>query len=334
VHCPRLFFVSEASPDSFPERILQCHEHLQRGRFYYFWTFRGGGFPFRLYLERHRRLTVDTPSGTKYIDCPFDLGLRPWPPTQTWDVSYGSWIENTEQNHSVQWETPIGLSVGGTNKDDMQADGRQRRLLTVSGCTMRVLPSTWGNDERFQLVKAGNTSSNLKFYSTNLFVSPIPDICEAGHTMVYSPKSIEVAPLITFESCTVVEFDFWTSDGRMYVKSEEIPFALVIPIFVEDNIKDEYQVAPLRALCERNSGRWFSFRLYVAYAADFICGSEQPRALIEIFMRDGKGHRDHTITCDPTRNFAIIQCAGAVIDTRIKEYPRYPDKKKWYVCLT
>ena len=66
----------------------------------------------------------------------------------------------------------------------------------------------------------------------HLAVYSIPDICDKGAYLYYSPERWKRLP--TDGRCAIIEFSFWITKGFMYFHANILPFSLGIPIMKLD----------------------------------------------------------------------------------------------------
>lgn len=131
------------------------------GQQYYFWLV--GQRADRLYLGRNNRINShDSPKSGPHFACRFNLGLisRSIMPSQTWSITHHDSLgEVTNHPTPIEWNSDLGLTVGGSNQDLFQPNNKDRRVLTSRRGDWNVVVSWWGPDERTRLVHADDEES-------------------------------------------------------------------------------------------------------------------------------------------------------------------------------
>jgi len=299
------FFVSPADQhDDFTNYIFS-HENLEFGKKYYFWTF-DYELGNRVYLGRHTR---HRSSHNEDIDY-YTLGLRPCTPNQFWMITGG------KDGDKVIWGDSIGLFVEGITVNVKSLE----RNATKSGClSCYVVPSStdtsgigqWivlgdnedGAKENLQLMPCPMFASIQDITEQILSVHAIPEACENGSRLMFSPESEKTGKVCCDGKHGIVDFYFWVSQGIIHVQARILPFALGIPILQSD--PQCPGLSPLANLLAIDSARWDCLVYYIATAADFGNGNVLD---MERFLQHVKGCPNHAVVYDD-----IIRVASIVV---------------------
>jgi len=174
------FFVSEVPSAEVTAPYVTYDQYLKVGIHYYFWVVHNSevnpsdisrrrkkntrkrenkkGPETKLFLGRGQRTTKETPSMHPHYSCRFNLDLTECSNSannkrgndeqkellfspQTWTIFMDE--RNKESLGTVDWNVPVGLSIGGVNTDQFAPDNTNRRVLTTRPGDWNVVVSWW-----------------------------------------------------------------------------------------------------------------------------------------------------------------------------------------------
>jgi hypothetical protein len=262
----------------------------------------------------------------------------------------------TRNNRVVPWDFPIRLTVAGTDPRAGQPDSSEVQVLSVTTTktdndNQTGTAAGWYvvdpnnnkqggmmNNEGLRLLRPSSSSSSSSSSSTApsspspssstttttavihpLAVSSIPDICDKGAYLYYSPQRWKPPQNKTITNqhnnnnhhsnnnnnnnnnvvgdghrCAIIEFHFWITQGVMYFRAANalLPFTLGIPIMTLDRHFFVPQLGVVANLFESFSARWGCIKYYMATAADV---GEGCALNMESFLRGVTDHEEHRV---------------------------------------
>ena len=229
------------SPVEDPNKMLLEHEPIYTNQRYYFWKY-DEEEQARVYLGRHLRQTLKEGNPTKYR---YTLGLRPKYPNQSWKITRRSNNNNADDRIvEIPWEAgAVQLSVCGIDRRSGQPDSNEEQVLSaktstighaMNGTTWHVADPKGTTEEFFQIVRSA-PSPRVRTHTPihRLEVYSIPDICDKGAYLYYSPQQWK-RRLPTDGRCAIIEFSHWIEKGYLFFRAKLLPFALAIPIMKLD----------------------------------------------------------------------------------------------------
>mmetsp|Transcript_59476 Transcript_59476/g.145648 ORF Transcript_59476/g.145648 Transcript_59476/m.145648 type:complete len:709 (+) Transcript_59476:267-2393(+) len=164
-----------------------------------------------------------------------------------------------------------------------------------------------------------------------LSIYGIPEACDEGEYLLYSPDSSAQGQVGCDGSHVVVDFEYWVRSGIMHFRCPVLPFTLGIPILdtdstdmVDDNNSQNQSsscredIQPMTKLLDLRSARWGSLIYYVAVAADV---SEGKALDMNRFLNRVTDHEEHTVRVNEKKNLVRIE-------VRDKKIMKIPDVKK------
>jgi hypothetical protein len=205
---PGTFFVSTIDN---PARLLRTSDTLVYGENYLFWIY-DKTIKCRVYLERNarigrRKLTPER----EWDETGFYLGLSPTSkPSQHWEITGRS------SGQAMEWESLVGLTVGGNNPDRRQPDSTERRCLSSSPVKPfwhSTFESIWDDSEQIQLVPQHHDpppAPLAPLVRGELSIHAIPDIDEAGTYRLYSPESTRRGTIVYEGAAAIIPYR-WSS---------------------------------------------------------------------------------------------------------------------------
>jgi hypothetical protein len=146
--------------------------------------------------------------------------------------------------------------------------------------------------------------SSTKTVIHPLAVSSIPDICDKGAYLYYSPQRWKPHKKTIANNnnnnnnvgdghrCAIIEFHFWITKGVMYFRAPLLPFTLGIPIMTLDRSFFVAHLGVVANLFESYSARWGCIKYYMATAADV---GEGCALNMESFLRGVTDHEEHRV---------------------------------------
>eukprot|EP00529_Nitzschia_sp_RCC80_P014118 CAMPEP_0113497758 /NCGR_PEP_ID=MMETSP0014_2-20120614/30796_1 /TAXON_ID=2857 /ORGANISM="Nitzschia sp." /LENGTH=719 /DNA_ID=CAMNT_0000391709 /DNA_START=134 /DNA_END=2293 /DNA_ORIENTATION=- /assembly_acc=CAM_ASM_000159 len=168
-------------------------------------------------------------------------------------------------------------------------------------------------------------------HESYLSIYGIPEACDEGEYLLYSPDSSAQGQVGCDGSHVVVDFEYWVRGGIMHFRCPVLPFTLGIPILdtdstdmVDDNNSQNQssscreEIQPMTKLLDLRSARWGSLIYYVAVAADV---SEGKALDMNRFLNRVTDHEEHTVRVNEKKNLVRIE-------VRDKKIMKIPDVKK------
>ena len=304
--------------------LTQC-QRLRSSQRYYFWKY-DETEQSKVYLGRHLRQTLMEGTPTRYR---YTLAFRPKYPNQSWKVSSvredgNSNSSNSQGNHidnMISWGEDVTLTVSGDDPRAGQPDSNEEQVLSAkippehgcSSCSWYVLDSKVSTDGKLRLLLSEQASYQP---IQKLVVYSIPDICDKGAYLYYSPERWK--PISTDGRCAIISFSFWVRKGVMYFRANLLPFTLGIPIMKLDRSFFKPKYGPVANLFESYSARWGCIKYYMATAADV---GEGCSLNMESFLRGVTDHDEHGVIHKPEEELVYIVMQDEV-DTELPDVQR------------
>lgn len=336
-----------------------------------------------VYLGRHLRQTLRDTSPMQYR---YTLGLRPHKANQYWKVlspenSEGDATGNGADANAareISWkQSDVKFIVAGFDNRSGQPDSTEEHRLMAHTRTRHEGGDAWtwhaAKDEppasnstiysifQLQQISARHPSSvpkscrrwpsshNSNEVKYQVATQAIPDICDKGAYLLYSPRKWEshLSPCHSHQSpglssrrslatpsnptnqnndgrSAVIEFSFWVASGVLHFKAHLLPFTLAVPIMQLDRKYFEKDLGPITNLFESYSARWGCIKYYMATAADV---GEGCVLNMGIFLRGVTDHDEHAVNYD-TRTEVVSISMHDTVDTEIPDLER-DDSQIW-----
>eukprot|EP00934_Nitzschia_sp_Nitz4_P003296 Nitzschia sp. Nitz4//scaffold99_size76975//69606//71036//NITZ4_005587-RA/size76975-processed-gene-0.71-mRNA-1//-1//CDS//3329560883//3286//frame0 len=181
-----------------------------------------------------------------------------------------------------------------TNEYDERVEwGKYEKLRLISCQRLWQLShaaTNTGNEEHLTYHRDPNRERSL-------IVAAIPDICEDGQYLMYTPWNKKGLPTCVGHHLTV-DFQFWIQSGIKFFHAPVLPFSLAVPILETDGGSyarlevSSWATRPIQTLRDIRSARWGSIVFYLAVAVDV---SEGKSVQIDRFLARVTNHRDHIV---------------------------------------
>ena len=160
-----------------------------------------------------------------------------------------------------------------------------------------------------------------------LIVHAIPEACDEGEYLLFSPASLRHGLAACDGHHVKVTLDHWIEKGIMHVRASALPFTLSIPILETDYGAETAMMtassitgfSPLANLFRIKSARWGCVIYYMAVAADV---SEGKSFDMDRFLRRVTDHQDHTVKINSSKDLVYIDVRGKKVKQDAKELPR------------
>lgn len=241
----------------------------------------------------------------------------------------------TMRNHSG---TPAWCAVSTQNhRRRSQGDDHDKTGRSAAE-RLHLLPSRqWSLADAAAVDDVSETDRTVtRRQDTKLAVHAVPDACDEGEYLMYSPDSLKDGEISCDGMHVVVKFEFWIHKGMMYFRCPVLPFTLGIPILETDDDDDNHHedemirqltsdrtsdIHPVSKLLDLRSARWGCLIYYVAVAADV---SEEKPLDMNRFLERVTDHKEHAVEVTGRRkDLVCIQVQGkTAVKTSAPDVPR------------